>query len=136
MQQQIALQLIQDYYTAFNEKNMPRFLSLLSEDIVHDINQGHQEIGKQAFVVFMERMNHSYQEHIAQLAIMTNTQGTRAAAEFIVNGTYTASASGLPEATGQQYSLPCGAFFEIKQSKIARVTNYYNLQNWLKQVQA
>lgn len=129
-----TIKLIKDYYDAFNEKNMPRFFSLLADDIVHDINQEHQEIGKSAFMTFMDRMNHSYQEHISHIEIMANEAGTRAAAEFLVNGTYVATDKGLPEASGQKYSLPCGAFFEIKDGKIARVTNYYNLQDWLKQV--
>ncbi len=27
-----------------------------------------------------------------------------------------------------------GAFFDIRDGKIARVTNYYNLQDWIAQV--
>jgi hypothetical protein len=37
--------------------------------------------------------------------------GTRAAAEFVVNGTYLATDEGLPEARGQTYVLPAGGFF-------------------------
>ena len=32
--------------------------------------------------------------------------------------------------------LRAGAFFDIRDGKIVRVTNYYNLEHWLKQVQA
>lgn len=126
--------LINNYYAAFNDGDMPKFFALMTDDIAHDVNQGHREVGKAAFMKFMERMNHSYKEHISHLEIMTNNEGTRAAAEFIVSGTYLATDQGLPEATGQTYSLPCGAFFDIREGKIARVTNYYNLQDWLKQV--
>jgi steroid delta-isomerase-like uncharacterized protein len=63
-----------------------------------------------------------------------NTDGSRAAAEYLVSGTYQATDAGLPEARGQKYSLPGGAFFTIRDGKIARVTNYYNLQDWLKQI--
>jgi hypothetical protein len=31
--------------------------------------------------------------------------------------------------------LPGGAFFEIENGFITRVTNYYNLQDWIAQVQ-
>ena len=41
---------------------------------------------------------------------------------------------GLPPATGQSYVLPGGAFFDIRDDRIARVTNYYNLQDWIAQV--
>jgi len=27
-----------------------------------------------------------------------------------------------------------GAFFDLKDGKVARVTNYYNLQDWIAQV--
>jgi ketosteroid isomerase-like protein len=29
-----------------------------------------------------------------------------------------------------------GAFFEVRDGKVARVTNYYDLQSWLQQVGA
>ena len=58
----------------------------------------------------------------------------KAAAEFIVNGTYLETDEGLPEATGQTYRLPGGSFFTLKDGKIARVTTYYNLADWIKQV--
>ena len=65
---------------------------------------------------------------------MTNPDGTRAAAEFIVNGTYLKTDPGLPEARGQSYRLPAGAFFTIRDGQIARVTTYYNLAEWVRQV--
>ena len=60
----------------------------------------------------------------------------RAAAEYVVEGTYLVADEGLPAARGQTYALPGGAFFEIAGGQITRVTNYYNLQDWLKQVGA
>jgi hypothetical protein len=41
--------------------------------------------------------------------------------------------AGFPKATGQKYCLPAG-FFEIADNKITRVTNYYNLEDWIAQV--
>ena len=60
--------------------------------------------------------------------------GDRAAAEFVVNGTYLKTDEGLPEAKGQTYRLPAGTFFTIRDGKIARVTTYYNLSDWMRQV--
>ena len=129
-----AAALIQAYYAAFNAGDMGQFLDLLSDDVVHDINQGGREIGKAAFAAFMTRMNRHYRENLTDLAVMANPEGTRAAAEFIVNGSYLVTDAGLPAATEQTYRLPAGAFFEIRHGKVARVTNYYNLQNWIAQV--
>ena len=127
--------LIRAYYAAFNAKDMAGFLALLADDVVHDINQGGRETGKPAFAAFMARMNRCYDEQIVDLVVMTGPDG-RAACEFTVLGKYIASDEGLPPATGQTYRLPAGAFFEVRDGKVARVTNFYNLQDWLDQVGA
>lgn len=133
---QATRQLLERYYAAFNAGDWNTFLGLLSDDVVHDVNQGGREAGKAAFARFMERMNSSYREQIADMVIMSSADGSRAAVEFTVLGTYLKTDEGLPPATGQKYRLPGGAFFDIRDGKVARVTNYYNLQDWLKQVGA
>ena len=129
-----AADLISAYYDAFNRGDMQAFLALLTDDVAHDINQGERQVGKQAFARFMEHMNHCYRENLTDIVIMTNPDGKRAAAEFIVNGTYLKTDKGLPEANGQTYVLPAGAFFEIRDGKVSRVTNYYSLPGWVAQV--
>jgi steroid delta-isomerase-like uncharacterized protein len=129
-----AIDLIRRYYAAFNNGDMTIFLSLLTDDVTHDINQGTSETGKAAFGIFMDRMNRHYRERIEDIVVMATEDGTRAAAEFYVHGEYLSTDEGLPPADGQTYRLPAGAFFEIRDNKVARVTNYYNLQDWIKQV--
>ncbi|HSX76099.1 MAG TPA: isopropylmalate/homocitrate/citramalate synthase, partial [Shinella sp.] len=34
------------------------------------------------------------------------------------------------------YRLPAGAFFEIRDGKVARISNTYNLNDWIAQVGA
>lgn len=133
MQQQ-TIQLIKDYYQAFNSGDMSTFLSLLTDDVVHDINQGDREVGKDAFGKFMQKMNHHYKEQLVDMVVMANQDGSRGAAEFVVLGEYLNTDEGLPEANGQTYRLPAGAFFDIRDGKVARITNYYNLGNWIEQV--
>ena len=129
-----ARTLLENYYRAFNDNDMDSFLALLCDDVVHDINQGGREIGKAAFSAFMQKMNRSYREHLENITVMSSECGTRAAAEFIVNGEYLSTDEGLPQANGQTYTLPAGAFFELRDGKVARISNYYNLQDWLAQV--
>lgn len=129
-----AVELIESYYDAFNRGDAEAMLACLTEDVVHDINQGGRETGKDAFRTFMARMNRCYRERLADIVVMAAPGGDRAAAEFTVHGTYLASDEGLPAASGQTYVLPGGAFFDIRDGKIARVTNYYNLGDWLAQV--
>jgi steroid delta-isomerase-like uncharacterized protein len=129
-----AAQTIRAYYDAFNAGDMDRFLSLLTDDVAHDINQGARQTGKEAFARFMDHMNRCYKEELTDMVVMVNEDGTRGAAEFIVNGTYLSTDEGLPEANGQTYRLPAGAFFEIRDGKVARISNYYSLPDWIAQV--
>ncbi len=131
---QDTINLVEQYYKAFNNADMEIFLSLLTDDVIHDINQGKREIGKDAFTQFMACMNHNYKEQLVDMVIMANAEGTRAAAEFVVLGEYLKTDEGLPVAQGQTYKLPAGAFFEIRDNKVARISNYYNLQDWIAQV--
>src|SRR5690606_3847218 len=99
--------------------DMPAFLALLDEAVVHDINQGERQIGKAAFAAFMDKMNRCYRERLSDFVIMQNPKGDRAAAEFVVHGEYLADDEDLPPARGQTYELPAGAFFEIRNGKVA-----------------
>ena len=126
--------LIRQYFDAFNSKDSEAMLALLHEDVVHDINEGGREIGKEKFRWFLATMNRHYSEHLSDIVIMTSSEEGRAAAEFTVRGTYLATAEGLPEATGQSYSIAAGQFFEIDGGLITRVTTYYNLSEWIGQV--
>jgi len=126
--------LIKNYYEAFNNKKFANMLDLLTEDIIHDTNQGPRSSGKTAFRDFLADMDRYYDENLEKITIMTSSDGKRAAAEFICNGIYKTTCEGLPPAKNQKYSLPVGCFFKIKDGKIARITNYYNMNDWLKQV--
>jgi len=134
MNQQHTINLVEDYYAAFNSGDMDAFLNLLTDDVIHDINQGKREIGKAAFTQFMACMNFNYKEQLIDMVVMASTDGIRAAAEFVVLGEYLKTDEGLPAANGQKYKLPAGAFFEIRDNKVARITNYYNLEDWIAQV--
>ena len=129
-----AARLVRAYDDAFNAGDEAGFLALLTDDVVHDINQGGREVGREAFARFLSRMNRCYRERIADLVVLTEPSGTRAAAEFTVHGTYLDTDEGLPPARGQGYVLAAGAFFELRDGKVARVSNHYNLPEWIRQV--
>lgn len=132
--QSAALQAVERYYAAFNADDSAAMLALLSEDVRHDINEGPSEHGKEAFRAFLSKMDAHYREQARDLVVMASADGTRAAAEFVIHGEYLRTEAGLPEAAGQRYVLPVGAFFELRGAQITRVTNYYNLADWTQQV--
>lgn len=126
--------LIQNYYAAFNAGNAEGMLALLTNDVQHDINEGESQKGLDAFRTFLAKMDAHYREEAKELIVMSSADGQRAAAEFVIHGEYLKTDEGLPAAAGQKYVLPVGAFFEVRGDKIARVTNYYNLADWTRQV--
>lgn len=129
-----AIALLDRYYASFNAGDGEGMLACLAEDVAHDVNQGARQAGKDAFRTFLAHMDRCYRERLDNIVLMANTDGSRGAAEFIVHGEYIATDEGLPEATGQKYVLPAGAFFEIADGLITRVTVYYNLEDWIAQV--
>jgi steroid delta-isomerase-like uncharacterized protein len=129
-----AIELVLAYYAAFNRADWEGMLALLSEDVAHDLNQGQREIGREAFRVFLQRMDRCYAEQLGNVIVTATPDGTHAAAEYVVHGRYVADDHGLPAARGQRYTLPGGAFFDVRDGRLARVTNYYNLQDWMRQV--
>ena len=128
--------VVRAYYDAFNAGDRDAMLALLTEDVAHDINQGGRETGKDVFARFLAHMDRCYRERLADIVVMVSADGARAAAEFVVHGTYLATDAGLPEARGQTYVLPAGTFLELRDGKIARVTTCYNLADWSRQVGA
>ncbi|MCB1520292.1 MAG: nuclear transport factor 2 family protein [Hyphomicrobiaceae bacterium] len=126
--------LLTKYYEAFNRGDSDAMLTFLTDDVIHDVNQGERRVGIDKFRAFNARMDHHYKERLEGITILVNDDGSRAAAEFNVHGSYLNTDSGLPEANGQTYVLPAGTFFAIRDGRIARVTTYYNLTDWIAQV--
>ncbi|MCZ8079115.1 MAG: nuclear transport factor 2 family protein [Rhodobacteraceae bacterium] len=128
--------LIARYYAAFNAGDAGGMLDCVAEDVEHRVNEGGVRRGRALFAEFCSHMGVSYREELKDLVIFANADGTRGAAEFVVHGEYLQTDPGLPEAKGQRYTLPAGGFFDIRDGKIARVTTFYNLNDWIAQVSA
>ena len=126
--------VIEAYFRAFNADDKAAMLGCLAEDVAHHVNEGQVRVGRKAFAEFCTHMSYCYAEELTDLVVFVSEDGTRAAAEYTVNGTYKATDSGLPEATGQTYRLPAGSFFSVRDGLITRVVTYYNLADWIRQV--
>ena len=127
-------ELVTRYYAAFNAKHWEGMAGCVAEDIDHFVNEGDKRGGRKAFAEFIAHMDDCYDELLTDIVVMPSADGSRAAAEFIVNGIYKQTDAGLPEAHGQTYRLPAGAFFDVADGAITRVTTYYNLKEWIRQV--
>ena len=127
---------IKAYYAAFNAGDPEGMLALVSDDVEHRVNEGGIRRGRGLFAEFCAHMGVSYQEELRDLVFFASEDGTRGAAEFTVHGAYLQTDPGLPEARGQRYVLPAGAFFELREGRISRITTFYNLTDWVAQVSA
>lgn len=126
--------IVKQYYAAFNQKDWTGMIALVDPEIRHEVNQGDVRIGQELYTQFLQQMDESYEETLHDLVFMSNDTGERIAVEFVVHGIYKKGDEGMPPAHGQSYVLPAGAFLEVKNGKIRRVTTYYNLPLWLKLV--
>ncbi|WP_324753450.1 ketosteroid isomerase-related protein [Roseovarius sp. Pro17] len=128
------IETIKRYFDAFNIGDSEGMLACLSDDIAHHVNEGGVRHGKDMFRDFCEHMTECYREELTNITFFETEDGTRAAAEYVVNGTYIKTDDGLPDADGQTYKLPAGTFFTLKEGQITRITTYYNLSDWRNQV--
>ena len=128
------MSVVNRYFDAFNAGDTNAMLDCLTDDVAHHVNEGQIRTGKALFADFCAHMSRCYAENLTDLQVFVNADQTRAAAEYVVNGTYPQTDAGLPEARNQTYKLPAGSFFDLKDGKIARVTTYYNLADWTAQV--
>ena len=124
------------YYAAFYAGDAAGMLACVTDDIEHRVNEGGIRRGRATFAEFCAHMGVSYRERLDDMVIFTTPDGRRGAAEFVVHGAYLQTDPGLPTARGQTYILPAGAFFDLREGLICRVTTFYNLSDWVAQVSA
>ena len=129
-----ALAVLRAYYEALNRHDPAGAVALLAEDVVHELNQGPREVGKTAFREFLQRMEYCYVEQLVDIHLLASPDGERAAAEYIVVGEYIADDIGMPPARNQRYRMPGAAFFSLREGRIQRVSDHYNLQEWFSQI--
>ncbi|MEM9795191.1 MAG: ketosteroid isomerase-related protein [Pseudomonadota bacterium] len=129
----MSTELIRRYYDAFNAGDVDGMIGCLAPDVAHHVNEGAVRVGRDAFRAFCDHMARCYREELRDIVVLAGPDG-RFGAEFTVHGTYLQTDDELPEARGQTYTLPAGAFFTVRDGAIARVVTYYNLADWVRQV--
>jgi steroid delta-isomerase-like uncharacterized protein len=134
----MSTDLIRRYYEAFNAGDRVGMLGCAAEGIEHRTNQGPVRHGRGEFAAFNAKMQRCYRERVRDLVVFEGDAPGRFAAEFTVHGTYRendpALGEGFTPARGQSYELPAGAFFDVDEGRIARISTFYNLEDWKRQV--
>lgn len=120
--------LVKRFFAALNAADHAAALALVSDDVVHDPATGGRRIGADDLRWFLADHGRRFEETVADLVVMSDPTGARAAAEYTLRGIYRATAPGLPAATGQRYSVAAGSFIEIEDGLIARLTTRLDAQ--------
>ncbi|MBY0452338.1 MAG: nuclear transport factor 2 family protein [Bdellovibrionaceae bacterium] len=128
------LEIVKAYFAAFNAGETQKMTALLHPEVQHEINQGHVEVGVEAFKKFMSHMDECYKEELKDMTVFSSVDSAKFSAEYDVHGTYLKTDGSLPVARGQKYVIRAGSFLEVRDEKIARVTTYYNLPKWIEMV--
>ena len=116
-----TLALLQKYYDLFNSGDRPALLDMLTDDVVHDINQGASEVGREAFTLFLERMDRCYREQVVELVVYSNPDGLRGSAEFYIEGTYLQTDEGLPPPPARLTASVSELFLTFKPVKLSEL---------------
>lgn len=131
-----ALDTVRKYYDCFNRQDWPGMVSLVADDVRHEVNQGEARIGKDHYRAFLQHMEECYEERLTDLVFFSEPSGQRVACEFTVHGIYKKTDGDLVPARQQRYVLPAAAFLEVRDGRIVRITTYYNLPLWINLVSA
>jgi hypothetical protein len=90
-------------------------LNCLDDAVTHHVNEGQVRIGKDAFRSFCQHMNECYRENLTDMVIFSNPDGSRAAAEYVVNGTLPKNRCGITRSAGAKIiNCPQGRFFRCR----------------------
>lgn len=127
-------ELIQQFYEAFNLRDIETLLTLISSDFVHDRHESASVIGPIAFKEYLTILFGHFHETVHDPMILTSPDGQYASAKFHASGNYVKTFPGYPEANGQGYLISVGHFFELDRKKITRYTPYFNQNNLINQL--
>jgi steroid delta-isomerase-like uncharacterized protein len=129
----IAEKMLSDYVPALNSHDLEKLLSFYTDDCVcEDLGAGVINRGKKELKTFYKTWFDVYPDSKFELTSVFSTNDWLAA-EYITSGTHTKDGFGLP-ATGKHFSIRTASIAELRDGKINRSSDYYNMVTFLQQV--
>ncbi len=119
-------QLIAQYFAAFNHADWVGMLSLMSDDVVHDLNESSRQVGLEAFTEQLNASKQRFLEVISDIETEVTGNGERAISAYTISGQYLATAPGMPTARGQRYRITGKSIFDIRDGKITRIISEFD----------
>lgn len=129
------MELIRELYEVWNTKAVERVEEHFTEDAVYEdvagglVSRGWEEI--KAMIAEVQRWSPDF--HVEMTSVFV--AGDRAVTEWRMTGTHQGDLEGLP-ATGKGFSLRGVSLLQFEEGKVKRVTDYYDMSTFLRQLGA
>jgi steroid delta-isomerase-like uncharacterized protein len=128
-----AEKMVKEYVVAWNSHDMERVISFYTDDCVcEDLGAGVVNHGKKELEVFFKASFDAFPDMKFELKSVFSA-GDWVASEYISSGTHAHSGFGIP-ATGKRFSIRTASIAEMRDGKICRSADYYNMVTFLQQV--
>jgi steroid delta-isomerase-like uncharacterized protein len=122
-----------DVVAAWNSHDTEKVVSFYTDDIVYeDLAFGQIKRGKEELRAFLNGTFAIFPDLNFELK-SSFISGNWVCAEWVWSGTHKGNMPGLP-ATGKRFSIRGVSVGELKEGKIKRNSDYYNLMDFLKQI--
>ncbi len=116
------------FIEALNERDFQAISSVLDEDVALDTMLGQRTIGAEPLRMAIMSYFRHFDEQFSDIVVMHDAFGQRVAVDATARGYYRQSFPGLPQASGQSYSIPSVFVFEIDGGLVTRLTHYRNIR--------
>jgi steroid delta-isomerase-like uncharacterized protein len=124
---------LQDYLAAWNTRNGERVAEWMADDATYeDVALGQVHEGRESIIAFVDGMTGFSSDYRFEPVSDFSTD-TNYAAEWELYGTHDGDGAG-PPATGRLYRIRGVSVGTLRQGKIARNRDYWNMAEFLKQV--
>jgi steroid delta-isomerase-like uncharacterized protein len=125
--------IIQDYYASWSSHDVEKVASFFVDDLVYeDVPMRAAQHGKDEFRASWSAFFDACPDFNIQMKALV-TSGDQAASEWVMTGKLTKDLPGLP-ATGKGFSIRGASIFELRDDKISRNRDYWDLMALLQQV--
>jgi steroid delta-isomerase-like uncharacterized protein len=124
--------IVKDFIEAFNLGDADKAASFFADDCVYeDMAVGEVFHGKKEIIGFFNSIYADFPDYKWELKSIFGT-GDRAAYESVFSGTYTHSSDPEIPANGKHVAFRTATIVELRNGKISRVADYYNLPSFLR----
>ena len=119
--------VVKDFIEATNSDEVDKAAFFLTDDCVYeDVALGITCRGKKEFIAFFNSVHADFPDHKWELKSIFSA-GDRVVFESVWSGTFTHSSNPERPATGKHVALKAATIMELRNGKISRVADYYNL---------